>query len=263
MRAINRFFVLALVSAAATLLAGGCMAVNTTTNLLPESDPTLKSPAGQFYVAGLSYGQPESEDNPYTKDALEAYQRKLQPLVRKECVARFPLLFIEESDTAIPIWIDVNETVDPHNGKVLAWMLGTLTIAPGILPAPMVHFDRDIRVAVGVWNGIDGMAGKGPRQGFQRTQRGWCTLLTPLGLIPCPGKSDLPKASEAFNMGLFGYNDVPTVAQQVATVAARLVVTKDTAYWTTRHREPVPSITAQTSEAPTALPPPKANALPF
>ena len=261
MRAMKPMMLLCVVGA---LLAGGCASVRVTTNLKPESDPALKSPAGQFYVAGLKFTGVDGPDVRYSKEYLDTYQARLLPLVRSECIARYPLLFAQDSTKSIPLWVEVNERITFHKGKMLAWMFGTLTLVPIVFPAPMVQLERDIDVTVGLWNGRDGMGSGTMRKDFHRDEHAWMTLLTPLALITIPGESDFPKTSTAFNMSRFMYDDVPQVAQQVATALAKLVVTQDSAYWTAQPREQVtPGVPSALPALPTVLPPPAETAAPF
>jgi hypothetical protein len=222
--------------AAGILLSCGCASVRVKTDLKPEADPKLASSAGKFYIAGLSYNCDAGyvHESPPPMDV--AYEKNLLRPLRKECSARYPLLFSEASESAIPLFVTVEEEFKQSEFKTIAWMLGTLMIVPMILPAPFVDMDRDITVSAGVWNGTDSKGSGTVRSSFHRKHILWGTVLTPLALIPIPGESDFPKESSVFCMSRGGFDDIPQVAQQTATALAKMVVTKDAAYWTAQPR---------------------------
>lgn len=258
MQSIKTLFLLCMTG---TLLASGCASVRVKTNLMPETDATLHSPTGRFYIAGLQYAV-DGVDSGSTKSLPidAAYEKRLFRLVRQECLARYPLLFTKDQTDSIPLWIEVEDSITSKDGKTLAWILCTATIVGTVFPAPS-EIDRDLVITVGVWNGKDGIGSAGTSKDFQREQHFWLSLLTPLGLISIPGESDFPKESEAFNMGRFAYDDVPQVAQQVATAVAKLVAAQDADYWTAQPRQY--ESPAQSATTPAALPAPTETVAPF
>jgi hypothetical protein len=243
----------------------GCASYRVLTNLKPEADPALQSPAGRFYIAGVKY----INNSNITPMYDQAYEKDLLLLVRKECLVRYPSLF-ERSDTGgVPIWIDISDSNSASDDTII-WMLCTVLITPMILPMP-AQMDRTIGVDVGVWNGKDSIAGMKLRQEFRREEYAW-TSLTPLALFPIPGESDLPKKSEAIDASgakpfknNVGYYDAPQVAQQVATAIAKLVAAKDPEFWTTQPRLNNLSIglPARTGTAPVVQPLPSDSVAPF
>lgn len=252
---------LMLLCVATTLLASGCASVRVKTDLMPEADASLQSPAGRFHIAGLQYsvdGVASGSASALPIDA--AYEKRLSRLVREECPSRYPLLFTKDQADSIPLWIEVEDSITSKDGKTIAWILCTATIVGTVFPVPM-EIDRDLEIAVGSWDGRDGIANVPTRKGFQRAQHIWGSLLTPLGLISIPGESDFPKKSEAFNMGRFAYDDVPQVAQQVATAVAKLVVTKDADFWTVQPRQYGSPV--QPAIPPVAVPLPMETVAPF
>ena len=221
--------------AAGILLTSGCASIRVKTDLMPDADPDLKSSAGKFYIAELKYNCDDGVVRESQNTLDVAYKKDLLRAVRKECPTRYPLLFSEFEESAIPLCITVDEEYGFKDGKFIAWMLCTLMITPMILPAPL-EINRDLTVSAGLWNGTDGKGSPVVRNKFRREQRGWVTMLTPLALIPAPGESDFPKESEAFNMGRNSYDDVPQVAQQVTTAIAKMIAGKDTEFWTAQPR---------------------------
>jgi hypothetical protein len=244
------------------LLVSGCMSQRVTTNLKPETNAELKSPAGQFYVAGLKYAW-AMPNGAMDKELVAKAEQHLLPLVRKECTSRYPALFMDDaSSSAIPLAVELNCTTTMHQGKTIAWMLCTLDICGTILPAPG-DTDEDFDVKVGVWNGRDGIGGVPLKNSFQRQEHVWVSVFSPAALITIPGESDFPKMSGT----VFGIQEqmelsYQQTAQQVATALAQLVATKEPGFWVV----PVGngnSPTALSSAPTTTLPPPTESAAPF
>jgi len=247
------------------LFFSGCASYRVLTNLKPEADPALQSPAGRFYIAGIKY----INNSDITPMFDQAYEKDLLLLVRKECLARYPALFERSAAGGVPIWIDISDSNSASDDTII-WMLCTVLITPMILPMP-AQMDRTISVDVGVWNGTDSIAGMKLRKEFRREEHAW-TSLTPLALFPIPGESDLPKKSEVIDASgakpfknNVGYYDAPQVAQQVATAIAKLVATKEPEFWTAQPRLNNSSIglPTRTGETPVAPPIPTDSVTPF
>jgi hypothetical protein len=210
-----------------------------TTDLKPEKDPVLKAPAGTFYVAELTFST--DSPSPQTAESYKKYQREMLPLLRKECLERYPALFAEDSSGAIPLKIDVGSTTTMHTLKMIGWMYGTLLISGVILPCPG-DSDEDIDVSVGVWTGRETLRSATLQKSFRREIHTWVSLLTPAGLITIPGESDFPKVSGSiFSMQAMEKNYLQQLASQIATALAKTVVTKDEDYWTAQPRQTLPA----------------------
>jgi len=251
------------------LLASGCSSVRVKTDLVPETDAKLKSPAGMFYIAGVEYGCDYGDDLP-ASEAVKAfatdYGNKLLRLLRKECSARYPLLFLDQENSAIPLFVTVKEVFDYNQSKYLTWGLCTLLITPLVLPAP-IDTDRDLTVSAGVWNGAGAHGSVAVLKKFRREERGWLTVLTPLGLIPVSGTTDFPVESTAFVSGnhFRFFDEMPQISQQVATALAKIITSKEPEFWTappSRSQQPgyAPTTPATT---PAILPPPSEPITPF
>lgn len=252
-----------LLCVAGLMLGSGCMSTRIKTDLLPESDAKLTAPSGTFYVADLKFGS--STPNPQLAQSYEKYQRQLLPLLRKECMERYPALFSDDPTFAIPLGVDVETTTTMHNLKMLAWMYGTLLISGVILPCPG-DSDEDFDVAAFVWSGRDQRQGPSLQKSFRRENHTWVSLLTPAALITIPGESDFPKVSGTiFNVQKMETVYLQQLAPQIATALAKLVVTRDSAYWTAQPRwTGSPSMSpALPSAEPMALPSPTETAAPF
>ncbi|MDD5596453.1 MAG: hypothetical protein PHV82_00825 [Victivallaceae bacterium] len=141
-------------------------------------------------------------------------------------------------------------------------MLCSLTLCGTIFPAPL-NSERNINVAVSLWNGYDG-GGLSVNNSFRRREYVWVSF-SPCALITVPGESDFPKISEAFNMGRFAYNDIPQVAQQIAAVTARAVTGKSPVHWKAGVRALKPAVLPkpQDSAMPVPVSAPRTNDEPF
>lgn len=256
---------LVMLGVAGLFLCSGCASFRVITDLKPEADANLQSPAGRFYIAGVKYtvgGDDAVERNKTTDDIDAAYERQLLKLLRKECLSRYPLLFTKDSTDSVPLWIKVDDS-GASDDHVPIWMLCTVCICPIILPMP-VDWERDLIVTVGRGDSYSDINNIVDKKGFHRDEHGWMCF-NPLGLISFPGESDFPKVSAAFAMGRYAYNDVPQVAQQVATATAKLISTKDPAFWTTQPRLNNSSIglPTRTGDAPGVQPLPSDTVAPF
>jgi hypothetical protein len=256
---------LMMLGVAGLFLSSGCASYRVLTNLKPEADPALQSPAGRFYIAGVKYtvGGDESVEGKKSADDIDAaYERKLLKLLRKECLSRYPLLFTKDSADSVPLWIKVDDS-GASDDFVPVWMLCTVCICPIILPLP-VDWERDIKVTVGRGTSLATFTNEMGQKQFHREEHGWMCF-NPLGLISYPGESDFPKVSSAFNMGRYAYNDIPQVAQQVATATAKLISAKDPSFWTTQPRLNNSSmgLPIRTGEVPVAPSLPTDSVAPF
>lgn len=244
---------------ATVLLCGGCLSARMTTDLMPQSDPALTSAAGKFHIAGVKFTAPGVADN-----IIMTRERELLPLLQRECAARYPGLFAEQSTASIPLGVQVHVATDMHSGKTVGWMLGTLMMAGLIFPCPG-QVEEAISVSAEVWNGGENMRGVPAGTAFHTDYHSWVTLLTPLGLIPIPGKSDVPKMSgTVFDVAKYEQMYLRQLAEQTATVTAQLVASKDAAHWASQPRAPVVhSVTTHGGGEATALPPPTGIVAPF
>jgi hypothetical protein len=248
------------------LFFSGCASYRVLTNLKPEADAALQSPAGRFYIAGVKY----INNSDFMAMNDQEYEKYLLVLVRKECLKRFPSLFAKNPAGCVPIWVDVSDSIT-ESKKMYMWMLCTIMVTPLIFPMP-AQTDRAIGVDVGVWNGTDSIAGMKLRQEFRREEHAW-TSATPLALFPVPGESDLPKEywglinadpAKPFKNNV-GYHDAPQIAQQVATAIAKQIAAKDPEFWAAQPRLNNSSIglPTRTGETPVAPPIPTDSVTPF
>ena len=249
------------------LFSSGCASFRVLTDLKPEADATLQSPAGRFYIAGLKCTANGKDYDIATRPAdhtLVAKERRLLTLIHTECLARYPLLFTKDTSDSVPLWITLDDLV-VSRGDRMEWFFGTLFMAPYFLPLPTDR-ERDMTVAIGTGANKEGFSNVALRQSFHRSEHGWFSMFTPLGLISIPGASDFSKVSAAFNSEGDDICDMfPQLAQQVATAIAKQVVTKDAEFWTTQPRQLNSSVLSpgHPVNPPVALPLPTETVTPF
>lgn len=259
--------ILALLGATAAFITAGCMSGRTTTNLVPKSDPALKSPAGMFCIneVNLRYITPNQQPS---LDMVSNPSQRILPKLRQECRERYPSLFADESSSTFPLALDITITVTQHPGKTVGWMLGTCLLSSVIFPCPG-QTDEAFCVKVGAWGSRDFHIENSFQAEFQRENHGWVSLLTPMALITIPGKSDLPKTKGTiFAINSWEEEYLRQTAQQLATAVAQATASKDAAFWASlprqRYAEPaVTSFTSVTEGAPTVLQPPGGATSPF
>ena len=116
-----------------------------------------------------------------------AFSRKFASLAAE----RYPGLFRNEAG-AVPIDVRVDVAQEVHQGAALGVYLCTLCIVGGIFPSVTWSTEWQIHVRA-----EDVRGGAILSTNVQATDRGWWTILTPMGLITCPGESDAPKVSSA------------------------------------------------------------------
>jgi hypothetical protein len=248
-----------------SLLVSGCASSRMLTDMKPAQNAELKSPAGTFYVADLKFILLLDDPSPQVTETYKKYQRMLLPLLKKECVERYPALFSNEPQSSIPLTVTAETTSTSHDSKTMCWMFGTLMIVGLILPCPDQR-DEDITLKTGIWTGRENLQTPMLQKNFRREIHGWVSLLTPLGLIEFPGESDLPKASASlFNIHAGEQIYLQQLASQLATALAETITAKDTEFWKS---QPLSGPSSTLSPAlpvnpPVALPLPTDPVAPF
>ena len=250
-----------LLCVAVALFGSGCMSVRVETNLKPEMNANLKASAGPFYIAGLQYHNLNSQ----MAQGDAEIERGLLPVLRRECMNRYPGLFVDETTKAIPLGVDLKNTTTMHDGKTIGWMFGTLMLCGMVFPCPG-QSDEDMTVGVRVWSGQETLWDAPLTKNFRRENHMWVSIFTPLALITIPGESDFPKMSGTIlDVQAQQETYYQQIAQQVATVLAKMVVTKDAAYWAAQPRgQSIPAVVPMRPVAtPAPLPAPAQTPAPF
>ncbi|HBM16510.1 MAG TPA: hypothetical protein DD381_09255 [Lentisphaeria bacterium] len=213
-------------------LLNGCYSGKLNSNIKPQENPKLNSPAGKFYVEGISYTNDlkNKREGEYMKD----FDKRILPLVRKESVSRYPELFTDDSSDAIPLWVDINQNTNIHTTKTTLWMLCTVMICGLILPLPS-DTSENIAIKTGIWNGYNGIKGSSLNKELKIESEAWISLLTPSALISVPGESDFPKKSGTMMFGTKNITDYyeSIIAQLIVTTLAGTITEKDPSFWTT------------------------------
>lgn len=237
-----------LLSLAGILVLNSCMSGRTTTNLKPESNPELKSPAGKFYIEGIKYTNNIPKEQ--QKQSISDFNESIVPLVRKECIARYPELFSADSSSSIPLWVEVTHYTTNNDGKTITWMFCSLMLCGIIFPLPG-EVDEQFDIKTGVWNGQQGIKGTFAHNNFERDSYFWVSVFTPSALITIPGESDFPKVSGTiFNINSQMAEYQALTAEQIATAIAKSVAEKDLGFWSAR-----PLILKGTQSIPEAIQP--------
>ncbi len=104
---------------------------------------------------------------------------------------RYPGLF-KNDPLAIPVNVRVEVAQDVHQGLSLGVYICTLCIVGGIFPSVPWSTDWQVKIQA-----EDVRGGSIFSTDVQAENRGWWSILTPLGLMTCPGASDQPKVSSA------------------------------------------------------------------
>jgi hypothetical protein len=249
-----------------SFLVSGCASSRMLTDLKPAKNAELKSPAGTFYVADLKFNLVLDNPSPQTTETYKEYQRKLLPLLKKECVERYPALFANDAASSIPLTLTAETTSTSHDFKTKCWLLGTLLISGVILPCPG-QTDEDITLKAGIWTGKEERQVTVLEKKFRREIHMWISLLTPAALITIPGESDIPKVSETLlDIPQIERSYLQLLASQIATALAETIAIKDPEFWTSQPRMNSPTIFSPTTlpvTPPVALPLPTDSVAPF
>ncbi|MBE9536570.1 MAG: hypothetical protein IMF07_05260 [Proteobacteria bacterium] len=127
-------------------------------------------------------------DGPYR----EALRRKL---IMEEAQKAYPGHFARGGD-AIPIDLEIDINLRDSWRKSFTWSLASLYILPFIRT-----METDVELNIKVrGQGNELLIEKASE--FRQESKGWWTLSSPLGLIPIPGKSDIPRVTTMFGMGM-------------------------------------------------------------
>ncbi len=185
-RRFSVYFMACLTVALVGLAGGGCassgivMTPSVSKAVVPDNNRAF------YKVESVSFGFGTQETPVYAPDWKDrGYSRKFASLAE----ARYPGLF-KNDPGAVPIHVRVDVDQEVHQGAALGVYLCTLCVVGGIFPSVMWSTDWQVKVRA-----EDAHGGTILSTGVQAENRGWWTILTPLGLIDCPGESDAPKVA--------------------------------------------------------------------
>jgi hypothetical protein len=253
-----------LLCAMGILLESGCVSSRMVTDLKPATNAELKSPAGTFYVADLKFILMLDNPSPQVYEMYQDYQRKLLPLLKQECVARYPGLFAKDASSSTLLSVTAETATTHYKLETLCWMFATLTISSIILPCPG-QMDEHLTLKINTYPGRGSLQEAILQKTFRREIHTWVSLLTPLALIDVPGESDFPKVSlSAFDMQKGEEIYLQQLASQLATGLAETIAAKDPDFWRSQPFTGSSSMSpARPISPPVALPLPTDSAAPF
>lgn len=179
MRTVNLIFILA--GFLAVILASGCASTKIQSTLLPSPDRGGLKDGLKFNIVNV---QINGTAAPTSSTMLTC----TAPLLMESAVRLHPELF-SNSPSAIPLSVRI-DTVNSGEGlygreqnlQVLFSLLGTI-------PVPE-SFETVFNVQVCDLSPVPFL---NATESFERCDTTWFTVLTPLGLLPVPGQSDLPR----------------------------------------------------------------------
>ena len=184
-------------------MLSGCASVRFTTTLKPQPDPGPIFGEARFCIhqAKVSEKRPVPEYSYSTlpcpvTTAPNLEGEKLQALIRTS-VENLPSVFADDI-RSIPVTVKIDRA---HSSDFDCFIYpGIIPSALGVLPSPE---GRATRYTVNA----ESPCGSSPSPtSFSRHDAGWGTLYTPLGLIPVPGFSDVPRRigvdSESFKQNV-------------------------------------------------------------
>ena len=176
-----------LLAAACLLFATGCMSVRYSTTLPPAGDRNRALGLVKVNVTNLNLSSP----NGYGNIVPDMSRRKFMAEARKQ----YPLIFGEERN-ALPVNVEVDCEYDDFSDRAGKYALLTvLTLGLVPTPAPAEGNEAgDFTVRVSAEDPEHGPIEYPPVK-FQRRNAAWWTVFTPLGLIPVPGQTDIPRSS--------------------------------------------------------------------
>lgn len=168
-------------------LISGCMSQRSISTL--EANPSAAATlAGmKFRIADL--------------DSKGGYTTNVASL-QQGLVLTYPQLFTDEV-TAIPLVVRLNSETD---NQMAGAIITGLTL--GVIPLP-AHSGFRMEVGVTPWR-LDGAAMPESSIRYKRTDHGWMSIFTPLGLLPVPGRSDIHRKTSLLlsdDQGLEAYTN--------------------------------------------------------
>lgn len=165
----------------ATLLASGC--ASTRINVTPPAKPAAvpgNTPCYAINSAQVLTSAPMPGD-------WEA--GRFGPTFVALAEERYPALFRRAPD-AVPITVQVSIHQEIDQGLALGVYIGTLCIVGGIFQS--LPWETEWQVSTQI---CDARGAPFATPKLTAVDRGWWSILTPLGLMEFPGESDAPKVS--------------------------------------------------------------------
>jgi tetratricopeptide (TPR) repeat protein len=172
--------------AAFMMFATGCMSMRFATTLPPSGQRDHTLGLVKVNITNVVVSSPAGSGN------------IVPDIARKDFMAaareRYPLIF-DEDRNALPVNVEVVCEYDDYHERALRYALLTV-LSVGIVPSlapPGANEAGDFSVRVSADDPDQGPIAYPPVT-FQRRNVAWWTVFTPLGLIPVPGQTDVPRS---------------------------------------------------------------------
>ncbi|TES88543.1 MAG: hypothetical protein E3J94_07835 [Desulfobacteraceae bacterium] len=174
------------------LLCNSCMSVRYVS--------TIKPPAEMRYHSGVRFNIVKSNFS-YGKPAVrfQLNQRLAPNMLMETAKELYPDLFSREH-AALPVKIRGHIKFSRNLLLLIALEVATLAIVYGVFPGPMFE-TYSFSLQTQVEDQFSGTIFASAFDEFKTKTVGWISLLTPLGLLPIPGKTEEPR-DNTFTIGL-------------------------------------------------------------
>jgi len=157
----------------AILVLSGCTSIRYTSTLKPSGDSSLQFGSARFTMAAFTYAKPGVQPIP--------------PVIDQKAMILYPNIFTNNR-TALPVNVDIRRTYDDFSYQVSAFLTGFCTLT--MLPFPGTQKHSFIVNAKVMDSMGETLVEK--ETSFDVNKVLWSCAL-PLGLLPVPGPSDLPR----------------------------------------------------------------------
>lgn len=178
-------------------LTTGCTSMRFTTTLPPSGNRDLALGNVKVNVAKVSPNisftgrGPFGDPIPYTTAAMPQFTREKMMTTAQQ---QYPKIF-SDSQTALPLDVAINGRFSQDCDLFALACLSLFT-----LPTPRFHYVGDYTVRVRAADEDQGLI-LDQSIPFKREDLEWISIYTPLGLIPIPGHTDLPRSSYFMDPG--------------------------------------------------------------
>ena len=188
----------------AALVLSGCSAARYTSTLKPPDDKDLEFGSVRFAMSSFTYERLGVQPSPR--------------LINERARALYPSMFTDDR-AGLPVHIDFKRSDSSlSDGSKILLMIVTLF---GVVPIP--HTDRhDFTVRVGVLDSL-GETLCEKEETFEIDVNAWISYW-PLGLLPIPGRSDLPREYRVGDLVEWGPASINKVNNHAAECIAGVVV---------------------------------------
>ena len=230
---VNKLFVLMTLTGG-VFLSGCSTYFRVVSDPEPGSDPNLKSPAGTFYLAELRLNSNGTDPRTAVKD--KEFQVRYLPMLRKEYCKRYPALFSETATGSIPLLVE---------SEAIKFSISNMK-AQGFMHS--YDSEEESFVRVSVWTGRKDLRSEAVEAKMRREEhaRQWTNLFV------------------IFNVQALEDAELQKRAPQMVTIIAKLIATKDPAFWTAQPRASAsPTLLPTSPVATPAIPIPSETVAPF